>query len=149
MGQKGLNFFCFWSEMTSWPLSNRKSVSMQPVSSSFSVLSRPSSSIPYRWIFPKFSPEILFLFFAILPFLSFVSNFQVPGGISKDNSFLSIFLHLFPTFTEKCQIHTIESTSELFSSISILIPLCDPFAATTRAKGWCQCPDITTTEAPL
>ena len=40
--------------MTSWPLSNRKSVSMQPVSSSFSVLSRPSSSIPYRWIFPKF-----------------------------------------------------------------------------------------------
>ena len=148
--------------MTSWPLSNRKSVSMQPVSSSFSVLSRPSSSIPYRWIFPKFSPEILFLFFAILPFLSFVSNFQVPGGISKDNSFLSIFLHLFPTFTEKCQIHTIESTSELFSSIieenssdvdrssiPILIPLCDPFAATTRAKGWCQCPDITTTEAPL
>ena len=86
----------------------------------------------------------------------------MPGGISKDNSFLSIFLHLFPTFTEKCQIHTIESTSELFSSIieenssdvdrssiPILIPLCDPFAATTRAKGWCQCPDITTTEAPL
>ena len=62
LGQTGLNFFCFWSEMTLWPLSNRKSVSMQPVSSSFSVLSRPSSSIPYRWIFPKFSTRDSFLF---------------------------------------------------------------------------------------
>ena len=49
------------------------SVSMQPVSSSFNVLSRPSSAIPYRYVtgyFLSFLDKFNLSLFFLVPFLS-------------------------------------------------------------------------------
>ena len=116
----------------------RKSVSMQPVSSSFSVLSRPSSSIPYRCLAFHFS--ILDCPVYICPHLhrqSLITHRRSPTGA---------WLFICPLFlnTKAVFVFLILSSQHL-----PLIPsyLNNPIAATTPARGWSRCPDTTTTEA--
>ena len=117
----------------------RKSVSMQPVSSSFSVLSRPSSSIPYRCF--SFVPSwVLNCPFLICP------HIYSQSLITHRRSHTGAWLFICPLFlnTKAVFVFLILPSQHL-----PLIPsyLNNPIAATTPARGWSRCPDTTTTEA--